>query len=215
MRRAHFLTISLLLLAGLPARAAEVAASGRFGAAGFSGGAADPDGARNAPLGGLRASVASSRWLLSKAELVGLATEDRLYDHAPTVESEPGLAALVAITVSDLLERARDIRFEPGTLKLTEPSLSFLSELAGALAKEASARLEIVVHTAGSGDAKKDLAFSKRRADVIRQTLVERGAAGEQLLATGRGSEDPVAPNLTRTGRMRNERVELHRWRVP
>lgn len=118
-------------------------------------------------------------------------------------------------TVSDLLERGREIRFEMGTAKLVEASLPFLEELATALVKEPVTRLEIVVHTADSGDAKKDLTLSKRRADAIKRVLVDKGAGDDQLLATGRGSEDPVAPNLTRTGRFRNERVEIHRVSPP
>lgn len=118
-------------------------------------------------------------------------------------------------TLGDLLDRGREIRFEPGTIKLLEASLPFLDELAAALVKEPSARLDIVVHTADTGDAKKDMTLSKRRADAIKRVLVDKGANAEQLTATGRGSEDPVAPNLTRTGRYRNERVELHRASTP
>jgi OOP family OmpA-OmpF porin len=118
-------------------------------------------------------------------------------------------------TLGDLLDRGREIRFEPGTVKLLEASMPFLDELAAALVKEPAARLEIVAHTADTGDAKKDMTLSKRRADVIKRVLVDKGANAEQVLATGRGSEDPVAPNLTRTGRYRNERVELHRASLP
>jgi outer membrane protein OmpA-like peptidoglycan-associated protein len=118
-------------------------------------------------------------------------------------------------TVSELLERGREIRFDPGTSKLLEASLPFLDALATALVQDPAARLEIVVHTADSGDAKKDLTLSKRRAEAVKSMLVVKGASAAQLLATGRGSEDPVAPNLTRTGRLRNERVELHRASSP
>jgi len=119
--------------------------------------------------------------------------------------------ASVTQSVGDLLERGRELRFEPGTSKLAQASLPLLDELAAALAREPSARLEIVVHTADSGDPKKDLTLSKQRALAIKRALDGKGASPEQLLATGRGSEDPLAPNLTRTGRLRNERVELHR----
>ena len=86
-----------------------------------------------------------------------------------------------------------------------------MDALAAALAKEPTVRLEIVSHTADSGDAKKDLTLSKRRAEIVKYALVLKGAETDQLVATGRGSEDPIEPNITRTGRMRNDRVELHR----
>jgi outer membrane protein OmpA-like peptidoglycan-associated protein len=114
-------------------------------------------------------------------------------------------------TVSDLLDRAKEIRFDGATSKIAEASMPFLDELAAALVKEPGVRLEIISHTADNGDAKKDLAMSKRRAEAVKYTLVGKGVSTDQLVATGRGSEEPIAPNLTRTGRMRNERVELHR----
>jgi OOP family OmpA-OmpF porin len=113
--------------------------------------------------------------------------------------------------VSDLFERAKEIKFEGATSKLAAASLPFIEVLAAALVREPEARLEIVSHTGDSGDAKKDLALSKRRAEAVKHALVEKGATTAQLVATGRGSEDPIAPNITRSGRMRNERIELHR----
>jgi outer membrane protein OmpA-like peptidoglycan-associated protein len=72
-------------------------------------------------------------------------------------------------------------------------------------------RLEIISHTSDSGDAKKDMILSRRRAEAVKYLLVGKGVSTDHLVATGRGSEDPIAPNITRGGRMRNERVELHR----
>jgi outer membrane protein OmpA-like peptidoglycan-associated protein len=126
-------------------------------------------------------------------------------------ESELVALATNVRTVSDLLERAKEIKFEGTTSKLAEASMPFLAELAAALVKEPGVRLEILCHIGDSGDAKKDLALTKRRAEAVKYLLVGQGASTDQLVATGRGSEDPIAPNLTRSGRMRNERVELHR----
>jgi len=134
---------------------------------------------------------------------------------AMPAESSTVAAASGAPTIGELLGRAREIKFEPGTTKLNDSSLSFLTDLAAALLKEPAAKLEITVHTADNGDPKKDLALSRRRAEVVKRALVDKGASTDQLVAVGRGSEDPVAPNLTRTGRMRNERVELHRALAP
>ena len=116
-----------------------------------------------------------------------------------------------AHTVADLLERAKEIKFEGATSKIAEASVPFLDELAAALAKEPSVRLEIISHTSDSGDAKKDMTLSRRRAEAVKHLLVGKGVSTDHLVATGRGSEDPIAPNITRSGRMRNERVELHR----
>ena len=116
-----------------------------------------------------------------------------------------------AHTVADLLERGKEIKFEGATSKIAEASKPFLEELAAALVKEPSVRLEIISHTSSSGAAPKDMALSKRRAEAVKHLLVGKGVSADRVVATGRGSEDPIAPNITRSGRMRNERVELHR----
>ena len=135
----------------------------------------------------------------------------RAADLHAAIAGEVLAVAANARTVSDLLDRAKEIKFEGATSKIAQASMPFLDELAAALIKEPGVRLEILSHTADNGDAKKDLALSKRRAEAVKYVLVGKGVSTDQLVATGRGSEDPIAPNITRSGRTRNERVELHR----
>jgi OOP family OmpA-OmpF porin len=131
----------------------------------------------------------------------------------PKAEATSEATSIVAKvrSVSDLFERAKEIKFEGATSKLADTSLPIIEVLAAALVQEPDARVEIVSHTGDSGDAKKDVVLSKRRAEAVKHALIEKGASTDQLVATGRGSEDPIAPNITRSGRMRNERIELHR----
>lgn len=133
--------------------------------------------------------------------------------HAGEADDDSPVVSLASTTrtVTDLLERAKEIKFEGATTKIAEASLPFLDELAAALAREPGVRLEILCHTGDSGDVKKDMTLTKRRAEAVKSLLVGKGASSDQLVAIGRGSEDPIAPNLTRSGRLRNERVELHR----
>jgi outer membrane protein OmpA-like peptidoglycan-associated protein len=118
-------------------------------------------------------------------------------------------AAASVSSVKELLARAKELKFEGSGSKLSLVSLPLLGELAEAMVKEPSVQLEIVSHTAGSGDEKKDMALSKRRADAVKNALVEREVPANRVTATGRGSEEPLAPNITRSGRKLNERMEL------
>ncbi len=115
--------------------------------------------------------------------------------------------------LKELLARGREIQFDgSSSSKLSVVSLPLIGQLAEAMAKDPSAQVEIVAHTGESGDAIRDLTLSKRRADAVKRALVEREVKPSRLLTIGRGSIEPVAPNLTRGGRKLNERVELRPW---
>lgn len=112
-------------------------------------------------------------------------------------------------SVKELLGRGREIRFQGATSKLSLVAMPLLGQLAEALVREPGIEIEIVSHTAASGNAKKDLALSRRRAEAVKRALVQREVDSRRLTATGRGSEAPLAPNVTRSGRRLNERIEL------
>ncbi|HEX7498810.1 MAG TPA: OmpA family protein, partial [Polyangia bacterium] len=130
-----------------------------------------------------------------EASLAGVAAQ--LEPLEPDDDETVALAAK-AHTVADLLERAKEIKFEGATSKIAEASMPFLEELAAALVKEPGVRLEIISHTSDSGDAKKDMTLSRRRAEAVKYLLVGEGVSTDHVVATGRGSEDPIAPNITR-----------------
>jgi OOP family OmpA-OmpF porin len=66
-------------------------------------------------------------------------------------------------------------------------------------------------HTDGVGSEEYNLALSRRRADAVRRTLVDRyGIAGDRLETAGYGFSRPVAGNDTVEGRQRNRRIEAN-----
>ena len=111
--------------------------------------------------------------------------------------------------IKELLGRAKEIKFEGGTSKLSIVSLPLIGQLAEVLVQEPEIQLEIVSHAGGGGNAQKEMALSRRRAAAVKKALVQREVESSRLTAIGRGSEEPVAPSITRSGRRLNERVEL------
>jgi OOP family OmpA-OmpF porin len=69
-------------------------------------------------------------------------------------------------------------------------------------------------HTDSVGNDDYNLKLSQRRADAVRQYLLDKGVAGARLEAKGFGESQPVADNKTVEGRAQNRRVILRRTDV-
>ena len=71
-------------------------------------------------------------------------------------------------------------------------------------------RLLIVGHTDALGEAAYNQYLSRRRAEVVKDFLVESFGIEETRLAIeGKGEEQPIASNATQDGRRANRRVEI------
>jgi len=101
------------------------------------------------------------------------------------------------------------IAFETGGAALSKDSGPALDDLAAMLAGKPEISVLIVGHSDNQGTLDANLTLSQRRAEAVRDALVERGVAAERLEAKGVGFLAPVASNATEEGRARNRRVEL------
>jgi len=72
---------------------------------------------------------------------------------------------------------------------------------------ERTASIEGFTDSMGSEESNQML--SERRADTVRQYLVDHGVRSERLRSSGRGENSPVADNASLAGRQQNRRVEV------
>lgn len=70
-------------------------------------------------------------------------------------------------------------------------------------------RIEITGHTDNVGTEPYNQQLSQARANALRQALIDGGIAPDRMVATGKGSTEPVATNNTDEGRQQNRRVEI------
>lgn len=114
-----------------------------------------------------------------------------------------GLASEGKVTVPGIF-------FDTGKDTLTPASDDALSQVAALMRAQPALRLRVVGHTDDQGSAAGNMSLSQRRAERVRDALVQRyGIAPGRLTAQGAGSLAPVASNATEEGRARNRRVEL------
>lgn len=66
---------------------------------------------------------------------------------------------------------------------------------------------EVEGHTDNVGSASANVALSQRRADAVRNALIDQGIDASRLTAKGYGPSNPIADNKTPQGRERNRRV--------
>ena len=77
------------------------------------------------------------------------------------------------------------------------------------LKKHGSLRIEISGHTDSKGNDAYNVDLSQRRADAVKQYMVERGIDAGRIETRGAGENEPIASNATRPGRAQNRRIEF------
>ncbi len=101
------------------------------------------------------------------------------------------------------------VLFASGRSTLLVNARPKLDEVAAALQKSDAERFVVEGHTDSRGSDATNEELSYRRAQTVRDYLVERGVPAEKIRATGYGKSRPVADNATAEGRANNRRVEI------
>ncbi|MGH7570663.1 MAG: OmpA family protein [Gemmatimonadota bacterium] len=115
------------------------------------------------------------------------------------------------VTANELIEALNlsVINFASGSAEIPAESETLLDAAAAALANvPADAVIEVGGHTDTTGDASANERLSQTRADAVRDALINRGVAADDLVARGYGGTRPVASNDTESGRYQNRRIE-------
>jgi OOP family OmpA-OmpF porin len=102
-----------------------------------------------------------------------------------------------------------DVQFAPNQEKLTAEAMQKLYPLVTILKEQPKRNIRIEGHTDSSGEKSYNLDLSQRRADAVRDFLIENGIRAERITARGYGEESTVASNDTAEGRRENRRVEV------
>ena len=105
----------------------------------------------------------------------------------------------------------KQARFMGNSADLLPESFAYLDTLAERIRAIPGLMLEIRGYWDGASAELEGFRNSESRAIAVRRYLVSKGVEGNQILARGMGSRDPIANNKTAAGRLQNRRVELLR----
>lgn len=104
----------------------------------------------------------------------------------------------------------KNIFFATDSDTLTEHSVPELRKLGEFLEANPNVTVEISGYTDNTGDSAYNLDLSERRANAVRNYIVQRrDIEATQVTAKGYGAENPVASNDTEAGRAENRRTEV------
>ena len=154
---------------------------------------------------------------VAQAQTGVISVENRLKVPPPTIQSTTTVPNLPA-TQADLLLQTRlsaasahpPIQFQSGGDLITLESLPTIERLANFLLLHPDTKVQILGHTDSDERCPGDnLVLSQRRAEEVRTQLLARGVENEKLVATGMGHSDPIADNLSKSGKSANRRIEF------
>jgi OOP family OmpA-OmpF porin len=117
----------------------------------------------------------------------------------------------VTITEDDrrlIKDAIQNLEFETAKSSIKASSYPSLDKVAEMLRTKGFS-LKLGGHTDNVGNATKNMALSKDRAESVKQYLVEHGANPSKIEAVGYGANQPIANNKTAAGRQKNRRVEF------
>lgn len=100
-----------------------------------------------------------------------------------------------------------DVNFASGSAELTQDSKASIDELADIMKQNVNAKVAVKGYTDSTGSAAFNQQLSQKRAESVKQALLEAGIEESRVTSEGLGEQDPVADNNTAEGRKANRRV--------
>jgi outer membrane protein OmpA-like peptidoglycan-associated protein len=104
----------------------------------------------------------------------------------------------------------RGVNFEFNKATLTKYSENILWKAYNSMVAYPDVHVVITGHTDNVGSQKYNQSLSLRRAQSVKNWLVEKGIDSNRMRTVGRGKNEPVATNETEEGRLENRRIEFY-----
>jgi outer membrane protein OmpA-like peptidoglycan-associated protein len=102
-----------------------------------------------------------------------------------------------------------DVLFDTGAATLKPGAATTIDRLAQFMRDYPERSVRIEGHTDSAGSDETNQSLSERRAQAVRDALLERGLAAERIATLGYGEARPIAGNDSAGGRQQNRRVEI------
>jgi outer membrane protein OmpA-like peptidoglycan-associated protein len=108
------------------------------------------------------------------------------------------------------LEVPSDVSFATGRADIQANFRPVLDRFAQTLNQNPATTVRVIGHTDATGNDAINDPLSVNRAASVRNYLADRGVSPQRVQIDGRGAREPIADNVSDSGRARNRRVEIY-----
>ncbi|MFA4827655.1 MAG: OmpA family protein [Thermodesulfovibrionales bacterium] len=147
-----------------------------------------------------------------QTEIVQQGKQDLIDSEKRTAEALTALAAIAAVKEEErglVVTLSGSVLFRSGKSALLSSAQVKLDQVANALLSVRARNLIVEGHTDSQGSESYNQGLSQRRAEAVRDYLVQRGYPSDRIQARGKGEGNPIADNASPEGRANNRRVEI------
>jgi len=125
------------------------------------------------------------------------------------VASNNGCPMVTEEVQKQITDLARAIFFNVNKSTFTDVTQVRLVKISKILSEYQTINFTVEGHTDDTGSAAYNKKLSQKRADAVRDYLVENGFPADKITAIGYGEEKPICPTTTKKCRQANRRVDI------
>ncbi len=134
---------------------------------------------------------------------------DGVYDYMDECPETPLGDTVDAKGCSINFTLAGDVLFDTASAKIKPEAYGVLDNLYNQLTSVGVTQLNVIGHADSRGSQAYNQGLSERRAESVRQYMINKGMSPSSVVASGSGELYPVGDNSTEIGRRLNRRVEF------
>jgi len=193
---------SLALIAGLQVKTAQRVAEGKLGELKFKQLVATKDS--------MLANALKRKNQNLQQEVSTFEKQAKLSKQQERQRLEQQLAALQEKEINRNLKYVLgDVLFVTNKADLVPGATAKINEIASMMKQHPHKTILIEGHTDNTGSAAYNLELSQKRADFVKNALVQKGISSSRITSRGLGQSHPIANNGSAKGRQENRRIEI------
>ncbi len=111
--------------------------------------------------------------------------------------------------VVEALNHKVPVTFAQGSTVFASTDQKLVKSIVSFLTNNPGEKINIDGYASSDGSLALNQTIAQARADAFKKYLISKNIAAQQLIASGRGIENPIASNETNEGRRKNRRIEI------